>query len=345
MKINKKALELIESGLSSKTVGKLTESQINILHSKLVNEAITTSTTTSYNVPTDDAKKGVTLPPAPPGKKMTIQQTPTGIKATPTEEVTEDETDDVTDNSALGADALSVFTKQRAPHMSNDMAPDGMDDDSDDDRKMMGMSEANKKKNKPNPWAICRAQVGPKKTRKFERCVQHVKKQLSEGKNPVTLFLESQIMNIVEKHIPPRITKGDLLNYLSEDKNFATKHIQSFGESSDTETAPAKPKTKPTTKPSTKPKKPGHPGKNPNPKEHPAPKAKTNVEEAGPATAPTKPKPTTKPGTKPSTKPQKPAHPSKNPNPNENPAPKAKTPSAEQTKDKVIDVILNILKK
>ena len=35
MKINKKALELIEKGLSSNTVSKLTESQIQTLHSKL----------------------------------------------------------------------------------------------------------------------------------------------------------------------------------------------------------------------------------------------------------------------------------------------------------------------
>jgi hypothetical protein len=38
MKINKKALELIEKGLSSGTVYKLTESQINDLHSKIVSE-------------------------------------------------------------------------------------------------------------------------------------------------------------------------------------------------------------------------------------------------------------------------------------------------------------------
>jgi hypothetical protein len=39
MKVNKKALELIDKGLSAKTVGKLTESQINILHSRLDIEA------------------------------------------------------------------------------------------------------------------------------------------------------------------------------------------------------------------------------------------------------------------------------------------------------------------
>ena len=26
-----------------------------------------------------------------------------------------------------------------------------------------------------NPWAVCHASTGPKKTDKFERCVQHIK--------------------------------------------------------------------------------------------------------------------------------------------------------------------------
>ena len=151
------------------------------------------------------------------------------------------------------------------------------------------------------------------------------------------MFIENQIMNIVEKNLPPRITKGDLIKHLSEGENFATKHLQSFNKTSNTETAPAKPKTKPTTKPGTKPQRPAHPGKNPNPGENPAPKAKKEVGEQGPAVAPAKPK------VKPKTKPQRPAHPGKNPNPGENPAPKAKRPSADEAKDKIMDVILNLL--
>lgn len=67
-----------------------------------------------------------------------------------------------------------------------------------------------------------------------------------------------------------------------------------------------------------------------------------HLSEQGPATAPTKPatKPTTKPGTKP-----RPKHPGQNPNPGVNPAPKAGKISPEDAKDKVIDVILNLLKK
>ena len=205
MKNNIKSLELIEAGLSSKTVSKLTESQINTLHSKLVSEQ-----------------------PQPIKTNKTVQQIklPSGAQTT---------VGGISVSNNAGTTTITQTTECE-------------------------MGESDVKKGEPNPWAICHAQVGPKKTRKFERCVQSVKKSLKEGKNPVSLFLENEIMRIVEKHIPPRITKGDLLTYLTE-----------------TETAPAKPKTSPTTKPgkpAPKPR-PGHPGKNPNPGENPAPKAIT----------------------------------------------------------------------
>jgi hypothetical protein len=290
MKVNKKALELIDKGLSANTVGKLTESQINTLHKKLVNEQINVSKTDTATI-----------------TKLKSEKKPFQVYE---KELDEDETDDVTDQNALGATALQDLTGQEAPHDANDMAPDGMDDDSDDNRKTMGMSEQQEK----NPYAICHAQLGPKKTRKFERCVKSVKKQLEEGKNPVSLFLETEIMKIVERNLLPRITKGDLLKYLSE---------------APTE-APTKPITKPDTKPTTRP---AHPGKNPRPGEQIDPKA------AEPTTAPTKP--ITKPGTKPTTRP---AHPGKNPRPGEQIDPKAGRISPEDAKQEVIDVILNLLK-
>jgi hypothetical protein len=319
MKINKKALELIEKGLSSNTVSKLTESQVQILHSKLfISEQVTeVPAKKTYKVGPKGGKIGNVMIAQDPNTKEVMVTAEEG-------EMKETETDDVTDKNALGADALQSITGQDAPHMANDMAPDGMDDDSDDDRNMMGMSEEKEKskKNEPNPWAICHSQVGPKKSKKWERCVKEVKKQLAEIKNSVSLYLESQIMKIVEKNLPPRITKGDLMKYL-------------------TEQGPAVAPTKPKVKPKTKPQRPAHPGKNPNPGENPAPKAKKETNENSPSVAPSKPK--TKPTTKPGTKPQRPPHPGKNPNPGENPAPKAKRPSAEEAKDKVMDVILNLL--
>jgi len=310
MKVNKKALQLIDKGLSSKTVSKLTESQIDVLHSKLLGEQVTeVPSKTTYKV----GPKGGSLPPNQKG--YSVRQDPNTKEVIATADEGElDEEEEVTLDP-------NKDTETQDPHQVGPSSDDGFGDETDG----MGMFE--EKKDGPNPWAICHSQVGPKKSRKWERCVREVKKQLKEGKNPVSLFLETQIEKIVEKHIPPRITKGDLLKVISE---------------SEPAVAPTKPKTKPTTKPGTKP---AHPGKNPNPGENPAPKAKkseTKEQQTSPAPT-TKPAPT-KPGTRPDTRPR-PAHPGKNPNPGENPAPKAKKVSPEDAKDKVIDVIMNLLKK
>ena len=288
MKVNKKALELIDKGLSANTVGKLTESQINTLHSKLFTEVTMVSKDDSGTINTLKTQK----------KPFEVYEKDGEVKETDDVEVTTDPNKEI---------------ETQDPKQVGPSSDDGFGDETDG----MGMfeSEADLKPGQPNPWAICHAQVGPKKTRKFERCVKSVKKQLEEGKNPVSLFIETEIMKIVERNLLPRITKGDLLKYLSE---------------APTE-APTKPITKPGTKPTTRP---SHPGKNPRPGEQIDPKA------GEPTTAPTKP--ITKPGTKPTTRP---AHPGKNPRPGEQIDPKAGRISPEDAKQEVIDVILNLLKK
>ena len=246
MKINTKALELIEKGLSSKTVSKLDESQINTLHAKLLGEQVEEMPTKkSYKV----GDEGGNLPPSPKG--YNVKKTPTGdVVATPNESELEEDVEVTTDPNK------EVETQD--PKQVGPSSDDGFGDETDG----MGMFEG-----KSTPQSICHSQVGPKKSRKWERCVKEVKKQLGEGKNPVSLFIENQIMNIVEKNLPPRITKGDLIKYLSEAPS----------------TAPSKPKTSPTTKPGAPDKKPrpSHPGKNPNPGEKESPKAqKISAEKA-----------------------------------------------------------------
>ena len=305
MKVNKKALELIDKGLSAKTVGKLTESQIEILHSKLViSEQVSEvpQIGKTYKV----GPKGGSLPPTPRGYSIRQDPNTKEVMATAAESELEEDVEVTTDPNKE--------TETQDPKQVGPSSDDGFGDETDG----MGMfeSEADLKPGQPNPWAICHAQVGPKKTRKFERCVKSVKKQLEEGKNPVSLFIESEITKIVEKNLPPRITKGDLMKYLSEANSPLT--------------APVKPTTKPDTKPGTRP---AHPGKNPRPGEQIDPKA------AEPKTAPTKP--ITKPDTIPRTRP---AHPGKNPRPGEQIDPKAGRISPEDAKQEVIDVILNLLK-
>jgi len=237
MKINKKALKLIDKGLSSKTVSKLTESQINVLHSKLLGEQVTeVPNKKTYEVgPKGGEVNGVVISQDPSTKKVMVT----------TKEGEIDEEEEVTLDP-------NKDTETQDPHQVGPSSDDGFGDETDG----MGMFEG-----KSTASSICHSQVGPKKSRKWERCVREIKKQLGEGKNPVSLFLENEIMRIVERNIPPRITKGDLVKYLSE---------------ASPATAPSKPKTSPTTKPGAPDKKPrpSHPGKNPNPGEKESPKAK-----------------------------------------------------------------------
>jgi hypothetical protein len=283
MKINRKALKLIDKGLSSKTVSKLTESQIDTLYSRMISEQTMVSKTDTATI-----------------DKLKTEKKPFQVYE---KELEEDDDFDL--------DADQAYTGQQGSHDEYQAADDGMDDDTspeNHDSKMIGMSE--EKDNQPNPWAICHAQVGPKKTRKFERCVMSVKKQLEEGKNPVSLFLETQIEKIVEKHIPPRITKSDLLKIVKE---------------------------------STKGSEPSKPGIAPTyPKPGPTKKRETKEQ----ATAPAPAKPATEPTTRPSTTPkEKPFSPGKNPAPAVKPAPKAGKISPDTAKEKVIDIIMNILEK
>jgi len=223
MKINKKALRLIDKGLSANTVSKLDESQVDVLYKKLFVEQINVSKTDTEMI-----------------TKLKSEKKPFQVYE---KELEEEEEVTVDPNKE---------TETQDPKQVGPSSDDGFGDETDG----MGMFEG-----KSTASSICHSQVGPKKSRKWERCVREIKKQLGEGKNPVSLFLENEIMRIVERNIPPRITKGDLVKYLSE---------------ASPATAPSKPKTSPTTKPGAPDKKPrpSHPGKNPNPGEKESPKAK-----------------------------------------------------------------------
>lgn len=146
MKTNTKIKFLMENGLSDKTISKMNEKQINVLVEKFKKsskeetkeETKQTVTNVTYdpNNPNDQkilAQKGLHVDPT--SKKITMTQGPQG-------EIKEDETDDVTSDDALGKDALQTYTGQDSPHDANDMADDGMDDDSGNDRTMMGMAES-----------------------------------------------------------------------------------------------------------------------------------------------------------------------------------------------------------
>jgi hypothetical protein len=143
--------------------------------------------------------------------------------------------------------------------------------------KNVEMKEGGKKNSKKNPWAICTSVLGKefgtsersewskKQMNKYEKCVMGVK----EGKSPSEHLLEEEFRFIIEKNLRPEISKKEILNMLFEN--------------SDTEVAPAKPKTKPGIRPSILP----------NEEDLPDPRMGGDTE-----VAPAKPK--TKPGVRPS---------------------------------------------
>ena len=208
------------------------------------------------------------------------------------------------------------------------------------------IGEGKKKKSNYNPWAICTSSVGRKDKKKYEKCVMDVKRNIKEGKNPYQVIVEMSLEKMVEKHVSPRMTKGDLLKTLSEQgiirrpmtnmtmgfvndgldnplKNVYTSDMKEQG----TKTAP--PKVKPGTK---EKEKPGKMDPFKNPKHQPKPKAKKDIEEQATKTAPA---PTiTKPGTK-----EKPGTSDPFKNPKHQPKPKATTKAPKMGKVEIPDYL------
>ena len=243
MKNNRSVAYLIENGLSAKTVANLSESQIKLLVEKFkketkeqVQQKQTTTTTVGPQGGIVKLKPGqtqVSLKPVPnqPGAMEVVEK-----------EMTEDETDDVTSSNALGKDAEQSYTGQEAPHDANDMADDGMDDDSSDDRSMMGMAESaiNEKFESKAQQGLFWARCGDGKTKEEKKWCKMArefsdstsKKQyekMPEKKHPektvkvkkstnenLQKFLEEKISEMVESNINPKMTKRDLIEAIKK---------------------------------------------------------------------------------------------------------------------------------
>lgn len=242
MKTKDKIKFLIGEGLSLKIVSSLNESQLNVLFEKFkkskkeetkeqVQQQQTTKTIVGPaggNVEIKPGQKSVSLKPVPnaPGSMEVIEK-----------ELSETETDDVTSSNAQGTVNLQKYTGQEAPHMANDMAPDGMDDDSDNDRSNMGMSESElheKFESKAQQglfWARCEkcsdkkckwckmakefsdstTKKEYKKMPKKKHPEKTVKYKKKETKEEFEKFLKEKISEMVDNNIAPKMTKKDII--------------------------------------------------------------------------------------------------------------------------------------
>lgn len=232
MKTNKYA-DLINFGLKPKTLMTLNESEINRLHINLI-----------------ENKKRVTKEEI---KQTVVQSTYDTSNADDQKKLAQKgvKVDPVTKKITLNNGSKSV--------PKNDVIKDG---------EMIESKEKKQDYSKINPKRICHTQLGPKKTPKFERCVRAITQSMNEGKNPFSVILENKILSLVEKHLKPKMTKGDLMDLLGK-KTMSTPigKISSIGENTKEKEAPVKdPGTKTPAKPKTKdPFKP-EPHKQPNPK-------------------------------------------------------------------------------
>ena len=252
MKTNSKALKLIEMGLSANTVGKLSESQLELLYGKFMLD--------------EQTKTGILKVPANSPQEKEAQQK-NQIYIAYEGEMSEDEDETIVkDPFELGS---TQDKRQVGPSSYGDNPTVDKELDADDADGMPTEGELEEKKKEYNPWAICTSTLGKEfgttersdwskvETNKYERCVKDVKKSIKEGKNPYHLLIEKEIVSLVERNLTPKMTKKDFIKTIFE---------------APTE-APTKPKVKPGVKPDVKPQRPPHPGKNPNPGENPAPKA------------------------------------------------------------------------
>jgi len=242
MKNNKNVIYLIEKGLSKKTVTNLSESQIKLLVEKFKKESkeqVQQKQTTTTTV----GPKGGVVPLKPGQTQVSLKPVPNqpGAMEVVEKEMTEDETDDVTTSNAQGNVELQKYTGQEAPHMANDMAPDGMDDDSDNDRSNMGMSEStisekfeskaqqglfwarcNKCSSKNCKWCKMAKEFSDSTSKKQYKTMpekKHPEKTVNVKKNTnenLQKFLEEKIYEMVESNITPKMTKKDLIEAIKK---------------------------------------------------------------------------------------------------------------------------------
>lgn len=253
---NKQVKVLLENGFSIKTIRTLSESEINILSKKILKEI-------TINVKPEDLSK-VDTSKLPSDARVEVGEN-------------EDSLEDL---------ARQDYTGQEGPHDEKDMAPDGMGNDSDNDRSMMenelsdeeidlmldiiqSKEEGSDKKGELDEkfqsksqqkyfFARCNDDSLSKKERNkwckmADEFAQHTNfsKLPEKVKEDNLKSLEESVMRIVQKHLPPSITKGDLVKLISEAPMTKPAPVKEPG------VAPSKPK-------------PGNPFK---PKHNPKPKA------------------------------------------------------------------------
>jgi hypothetical protein len=238
MKTKKDILFLTENGLSLSTISSFSDRQVKILVEKFKreNKEQTQVVTQVYDTKNPEDVKNLNQALKEPSK---LQGQSIQVKET---EMTEDETDDLTTSNALGKDAEQAYTGQEAPHDANDMADDGMGDDSGEDRSMMGMAESeisekfeskaqqglfwarcNKCSSKNCKWCKMAKEFSDSTSKKQYKKMpekKHPEKTVKTKKEKTNenfqKFLEEKIIKMVDEKIEPKMKKKDLVKTIKK---------------------------------------------------------------------------------------------------------------------------------
>ena len=238
MKTKKDILFLTENGLSLSTISSFSDRQVKILVEKFKreNKEQTQVVTQVYDTKNPEDVKNLNQALKEPSK---LQGQNIQVKET---EMTEDETDDLTTSNALGKDAEQAYTGQEAPHDANDMADDGMGDDSGEDRSMMGMAESeisekfeskaqqglfwarcNKCSSKNCKWCKMAKEFSDSTSKKQYKKMpekKHPEKTVKTKKEKANenfqKFLEEKIAKMVDEKIEPKMKKKDLVKTIKK---------------------------------------------------------------------------------------------------------------------------------
>ena len=277
MNTNQKKLKLVKEGIKASTLNKMTDSQVDVLFSKLQEQVstVTEPAKTGYKV----GDKGGNLPATPKG--YNVKKNPDGtILATPNEQ---DDTLNVVQDPDATEDGMGMFEEKEIDEKFESKKQQKYffakcgDGKTKEQKKWCKMADEFAEKTN-----FAKLPEKKKETKEgYDDMVggalnKIAQSKLSQVKPSVTMGeskIEKEIMRLVEKHITPKMSKKDFNNLLE----------------GDTKTAPAKPKVSPGTKPK-------HPFQ-PDPDKKGAPKAKKRVMDEDTKTAPAKPK--VNPGTKP----------------------------------------------
>jgi hypothetical protein len=216
MNTNQKKLKLVKEGIKTSTLNKMTDSQVDVLFSKLQEQMVQPQKIT----------KTITQTVLPPGSETTVGNVSVANKGGKTTVTPVNETDDV--------EIDEKFESKKQQKLFFAKCGDGK---TKEQKKWCKMADEFAKKTnfaklpekKTETKENYQDMVGGALNKIAQAKVSQVKPTVTIGESEI----EKQIMRLVEKHITPKMSKKDFDNLLE----------------GDTKTAPAKPKVSPGTKP------------------------------------------------------------------------------------------------